>query len=160
METRKASYASLANIISRFVTHSLDLEGTILHAMLQSLVQTKPDVFIDSKTDYLESALKSLTTGLDDYSTDQRGDVGSWIRMTCAASLAQVITSLSPVSIWSDRSLKLLEIAIQFLAKQSVEKLDNVRVAAGVALEKILLHIKEAGTIPDRWEDISRIVLV
>lgn len=64
---------------------------------------------------------------LDDYSTDQRGDVGSWIRTAAITGLAD-LSERGPVN--------LLEV-VNGILKQGVEKLDNVREIAGRALRKI-----------------------
>ena len=68
--------------------------------------------------------------GLNDYSTDQRGDVGSWVRTVGTQGLAELCTLRAPPK-------ELLLRAINGLLKQGVEKLDNVREVAGQALEKI-----------------------
>ncbi len=73
-----------------------------------------------------EAALASLL----DYSTDQRGDIGSWARMAGVKTLALLCqdSHVSQPSVLS---------AMQGAVKQSVEKLDAVREVAGPALLRI-----------------------
>jgi hypothetical protein len=74
--------------------------------------------------------------GLEDYSTDQRGDVGSWIRITCAQSLPSIIRMGRRVEGRLDTAACLD--AVRGLLKLSIEKLETVRVAAGPAACKVL----------------------
>ncbi|ORY81205.1 armadillo-type protein, partial [Leucosporidium creatinivorum] len=81
----------------------------------------------------LSSALGSLIHGFTDYSTDQRGDVGSWVRLACISSVKSVLPHLAcsaPALLeqeWVDQ-------AVGALLKQAVERLDNVREKAGEVL--------------------------
>lgn len=78
-----------------------------------------------------ERILRTLTDALDDYTTDQRGDVGSWVRVASVKSLAKVLagaasqpnaTQLVPQDLFTP--------AIAGIAKQAFEKLDVVREAS------------------------------
>ena len=78
----------------------------------------------------------ALITGLSDYSTDQRGDVGSWIRIAALNALGETLamarlheTARIPQHIFED--------AIGGVVKQAVEKLEPVREAAALALAKL-----------------------
>jgi len=83
--------------------------------------------------------LAALTTALDDYTTDQRGDVGSWIRGTAIKSLASII---SGVSASPDALLfvpqEAFSAATAGIAKQAFEKLDVLREAATAAWAVLL----------------------
>lgn len=78
-----------------------------------------------------ERILRTLTDALDDYTTDQRGDVGSWVRVASVRSLAQVLAGAAA----QPNALQLVpqELftpAVAGIAKQAFEKLDVVREAA------------------------------
>lgn len=83
-----------------------------------------------------------LLNGLNDYTIDERGDVGSWIRITCVKGLASVSEQL--ISRFHGNVLsEYLPIphyhkAISGLLKQGVERLDQVRQDAGRAFMKLL----------------------
>ncbi|CUA72523.1 Tubulin-specific chaperone D [Rhizoctonia solani] len=81
----------------------------------------------------------TVILGFDDYTVDQRGDVGSWVRMAtlrAVASMSQAIfhnrfhlenfDEYLPPDLWHQ--------AIGGVLKQGVEKLDNVRAVAGEQL--------------------------
>ncbi|KAI0072860.1 TBCD protein [Panus rudis PR-1116 ss-1] len=89
--------------------------------------------------------LSSLQAGLEDYTIDERGDVGSWIRITCIKSLTDIailfLTNPSasqlpnfveyfPPDVYHE--------AIGGILKQGVERLDNVRQQAGIQIVRIL----------------------
>lgn len=69
-----------------------------------------------------------LTTCLDNYTVDSRGDVGSWIRMAACESLIPVCKHLTGE----------VKVTIGKLLRLSVEKMDRMRVAAGKTLCAII----------------------
>ncbi|KAJ3001452.1 hypothetical protein HKX48_002867, partial [Thoreauomyces humboldtii] len=81
----------------------------------------------------------ALLAGLDDYSTDSRGDVGSWVRQACIETLQRLaeLIALHPSfdalveTYWPTNTRMAVVGAI---AKQAVEKIDRMREAAGTAL--------------------------
>lgn len=78
----------------------------------------------------LDSVLSALRLGFTDYTSDQRGDVGSWVRISTLNAWASLIPSFYPSRL--DR-----QTADQIVAKMvklCLERLDNVREAAGTAL--------------------------
>ncbi|TFK74799.1 TBCD protein [Pluteus cervinus] len=89
------------------------------------------------------SLFEALQRGLEDYTSDERGDVGSWIRMACVqgltttsellisnASMIQGFGSYLPPGRYHD--------AIAGILKQGVERLDNVRQEAGNCIMRLL----------------------
>ncbi|WRT63818.1 uncharacterized protein IL334_000743 [Kwoniella shivajii] len=82
------------------------------------------------------SIIHSLITGLEDYTTDQRGDVGSWVRVESLSSLGRVVSSLDPPS---DHLMTadLLDKVLGGMIKQGVEKLESVRGESALALSRI-----------------------
>ncbi|KAG6896922.1 hypothetical protein C0992_005258 [Termitomyces sp. T32_za158] len=94
-------------------------------------------------TEVLASLFECLLNGLDDYSTDQRGDVGSWIRVACIQSLTTSIEVLTrnartilPFRAYLPPSV--LYSAVRGILKQGVERLDNVRQEAGECFLRLL----------------------
>ena len=85
----------------------------------------------------------SLMNGLDDYSTDERGDVGSWIRIACVKGLSEFIYTLLPRAALIPNFADYLPVtkfhdALGGILKQGVERLDNVRQQAGEQIMKLL----------------------
>jgi hypothetical protein len=88
----------------------------------------------------VQNVIRSLVNGLKDYSIDERGDVGSWIRIACIQSLGNIYDLASNASAnpeaWFPASL--LDEGFAGILKQGVERLDNVRHEAGVCVVKVL----------------------
>ncbi|KAH8114535.1 armadillo-type protein [Phellopilus nigrolimitatus] len=101
-----------------------------------------------SSLNTMNTIFKSFFTGLDDYTVNERGDVGSWARLACVKGLCLSLESLigeardlpSPSkSEWSttfpsfSRYLcpDTYHTAIGGILKQGVERLDNVRQSVG-----------------------------
>ena len=82
---------------------------------------------------------------LTDYTVDQRGDIGSWVRLAALAALRQYV--VQAVTAWpgvappgQEPLLTQVQLdgVIGGMAKQAVEKLDNVREVAGTCLGEVL----------------------
>lgn len=75
--------------------------------------------------------VNALIAALDDYTTDQRGDVGSWIRIAAIRALARVISNVAVEPAASTYiSQAAFTAAVAGVAKQAFEKLDVLREAA------------------------------
>jgi|SRR6266540_852097 len=89
--------------------------------------------------------------GLEDYSTDSRGDVGSWVREASMIGLLEFspliikLDSISTSKQWWNAELSIR--AFSNLLKQSVERIDRVRSCAGGVLLKMLYMKNEE----NRW---------
>lgn len=82
--------------------------------------------------------VRAFIKGLEDYSTDQRGDVGSWVRIASLDSIGRVLASLSPPSpLSSIVEPGIYDEVIGGLVKQGVEKLESVRSASALALARM-----------------------
>jgi hypothetical protein len=99
---------------------------------------------VDMSDDVVNSIYETLLGGLDDYSIDERGDVGSWIRIACI----QGLTSFSELLISNAKSIPSFDTyfppsnyhrAIAGILKQGVERLDNVRQEAGESFMRLLV---------------------
>jgi len=91
----------------------------------------------------MASLVRALLQGLEDYSIDERGDVGSWVRL---ASI-QGLTTVARLLFANSKCLPNFEdylppsIYIQIVSgvlKQGVERLDNVRQEAGKQFMELL----------------------
>ncbi|GFP94995.1 tubulin-folding cofactor d [Phtheirospermum japonicum] len=92
----------------------------------------------------------SLFKALDDYSTDNRGDVGSWVREAamdglerCAYILCKQFEktdgpSGNQISPYFDASLA--DELVGGIVKQAVEKMDKIRESAAMILQRILYN--------------------
>lgn len=84
---------------------------------------------------------EALFKGLDDYTADQRGDVGSWIRMACVRGVSSLLLSLldsSTTAEWIDQAV--YHRAVGRILKLAAERLDVVRKVAGEALKPIVMR--------------------
>lgn len=89
--------------------------------------------------------------GLEDYSIDHRGDVGSWIREACMQGLAEMIPLVAQLDLSYETSERYLseEDQNQVLAKllqQSVEKIDKMRASAAASIIKIIYARTDTST--------------
>ncbi|EPS73351.1 hypothetical protein M569_01400, partial [Genlisea aurea] len=94
-----------------------------------------------------DDVMYSLFKALDDYSTDNRGDVGSWVREAamngleiCTYILCKKKTSKENDSCCSLYDVDLACEVVSLLAKQAVEKMDKLRESAARILLRILYN--------------------
>ncbi|GAA5936493.1 hypothetical protein JCM3775_000835 [Rhodotorula graminis] len=85
----------------------------------------------EAEPSLLPSTLDTLLLGLTDYTTDQRGDVGSWVRTATVAALSALVRA------GVVREQGVVDRAVAGMAKLGVERLDGVREAAGRALMEV-----------------------
>lgn len=88
--------------------------------------------------------MNSLELCFTDYSTDQRGDVGSWVRTATMDLVNYLLPCISRLdSTVSDQQPYLhIDTTTHFIAallKQSVERIDKVRSNAGKVLGDLIL---------------------
>ncbi|KAJ2757077.1 hypothetical protein GGI19_000318 [Coemansia pectinata] len=84
------------------------------------------------------AAVGALLGGLHDRTVDNRGDVGSWVRHQCLCSLQRLLAAdlRVLVNVHGDRDL-----ALRLLGRilhAATEKIDRLRVSAGLLLESFL----------------------
>ena len=83
--------------------------------------------------------LPALLAAMDDYCTDNRGDVGSWVREAAMAELPHTLCALLGASAPGRPAPGgLCASCVCALLKQAAEKIDRVRVAAASALAELL----------------------
>ncbi|GJE97138.1 tubulin folding cofactor D C terminal domain-containing protein [Phanerochaete sordida] len=103
----------------------------------------------------------ALLTGLEDYTADERGDVGSWVRIACVRGLTSAIELLVGAALRTrdfERYLPSAKFhaAVGGILKQGVERLDNVRQQAGEQLLRLLALPPPARADGERWAVASR----
>ena len=85
----------------------------------------------------------ALISGLDDYTVDERGDVGSWVRIASIQGLTSVSVTLLTLAKTDTAYIEyipasLYQKAIAGILKQGVGRLDNVRQHAGESIHCLL----------------------
>ncbi|XP_053850363.1 tubulin-specific chaperone D isoform X1 [Vidua macroura] len=111
--------------------------------------------------DNVDQIYATLLTGVTDYTTDSRGDVGGWVREAAMTSLMEVTLLL----VQNEAELIHASICKQimcWLAQQSAEKIDKFRAHAGSVFLSLLHfdhppvphipHREELERIFPRWE--------
>jgi hypothetical protein len=93
----------------------------------------------DLDADHMCGVIDVLDGGLDDYTMDERGDVGSLVRMACIQGLTTTFEALFRVSGSVPEFANYLPAqkyhnVIARILRQGVERLDNVRQIAGECL--------------------------
>ncbi|KAH8924896.1 ARM repeat-containing protein [Atractiella rhizophila] len=73
-------------------------------------------------------AVPLFLEGLKDYTSDRRGDVGSWVRSACLEGLRVLV----PLMLKSEQSLQqdMLDTIVGNVLKHTLEKIDTVRIVA------------------------------
>lgn len=102
--------------------------------------QSLTDIFVNLSegwsqslgTDLVEQIWKCLLDGMEDYTNDARGDVGSWIRIVCMQSFCRLIELLTkyPCANRVYLSQTTFDEICASLAKQMTERIDSVRTEA------------------------------
>lgn len=112
------------------------------------------------------SILTAFNDGLADYTTNERGDVGSWVRVACVHGVCNMFQALlraaHSIPAFSEYvPPEIYHRSIAGILKQGVERLDNVRQAVGeVFLVLATLPYEELGIHEwEQWELHERKVL-
>lgn len=112
-------------------------------AIPKIVVRVAQDLERHLPPDTVRALVDALDNGLDDYTTDERGDVGSWIRIACIQGLTSIIETLFVVSKNLPNFATILPAhryhhIVGRVLGQGVERLDNVRQIAGESFTRIL----------------------
>ncbi|KAL5524601.1 hypothetical protein ACEPAF_9741 [Sanghuangporus sanghuang] len=133
VEARRNAYTSMAAIVDR--------------------VAGRLDNYISS--DMMNNIWKAFFVGVEDYTANERGDVGSWVRLSCIQGLCCMLEALvnstrsskkQLTRTWAESSvtfskylpLDVYHKAIGMILKQGVERLDNVRQCVGRFFPRLL----------------------
>ncbi|SNX81662.1 related to Tubulin-folding cofactor D [Melanopsichium pennsylvanicum] len=107
----------------------------------------------------LQKVIASMLTGLEDYSMDQRGDVGSWVRLSCIAGLRELLTLLSRqevgTGLWLPEAT--FQLAIAAMWKQAAERIDHVRHTAGTSVLAVYHAYEQSEGIKPLGYDIVKL---
>ncbi|KAM0790396.1 hypothetical protein ACM66B_003278 [Microbotryomycetes sp. NB124-2] len=107
---------------------------------LKSLADISVKHIIDLDAARLEQAFAIIQSGLRDYTSDQRGDVGSWVRIAALDALPNLVVTAS----YHDRlNQDELDFVVAGALKQAVEPLDNVREAAVRCLATVARNVTD-----------------
>ncbi|KAH6563065.1 hypothetical protein BASA60_010851 [Batrachochytrium salamandrivorans] len=130
------------------VYNDAEARRNAIHALTSISLKYNRQLIQDLPDGCLGTIITTLLAGTEDYSTDSRGDVGSWIREASIHGLVQVLTLVSLIESEASSNIgKPILSAIDSstrrdivanLCLQSVEKIDRLRGAAGVALHSLL----------------------
>ncbi|KAJ1303413.1 hypothetical protein OPQ81_011604 [Rhizoctonia solani] len=116
IEARRNCITSLSQIVVKMIGSPLMLPSSTLKRMYETVL-----------------------SGFEDYTVDQRGDVGSWVRIATLRAIASISQAIFHNRLRLERFEEYLppdlwHQAIGGVLKQGVERLDNVRVVAGEQL--------------------------
>jgi len=97
----------------------------------------------DLGAEHMCEVIDILDDGLDDYTMDERGDVGSWARIACIQGLTSIFEALFRVSgnvteFASYLPARKYHHVVARILRQGAERLDNVRQIAGECLLRLL----------------------
>lgn len=98
----------------------------------------------------------ALISGLEDYTTDERGDVGSWVRIASIQGLTSVSVTLLTLAKSENTYIEyipanLYQKAVAGILTQGVGRLDNVRQHAGDSILHLLECPLPAVDDPNPW---------
>jgi len=124
---------------------------------------TTTEIFSVIDKEMFQRVMKSLVDGLDDYTVDERGDVGSWVRISSIKALGSItqLVMRSPLNDWLPRDLYLETWA--GLLKQGAERLDNVRAEVGRQILQLLLLVQsrehDTRWVPQGYELMKKLFM-
>lgn len=126
---------SLVESQSTHRTINVEIRRNAMESMANAILtlQDKVDLILEGFMS--RAVLKAMLAGLDDYTIDARGDVGSWVRLACLTGLRKVLDFLVKTS--SQSMLKwvkqdLFDSICAGCCKQMIERIDLVRSHATV----------------------------
>lgn len=123
-------------VLSQEITKNVDVEvrrnsATSLAALPKRVLREQVD-----------DVLQSLVSGMADYATDDRGDVGSWVREASMISACKVIGIVFGEDLQNDKlpldtasTKKLLMCVLHGIMRQCCSRIDRTRGVAGAALK-------------------------
>ncbi|CAG9802319.1 unnamed protein product [Chironomus riparius] len=101
--------------------------------------------FEDLTDEELKDIFECLLKALEEYTIDNRGDIGAWVRESSMNVLYQLTISSPPERLMAD----IVHNIMSGLAQQSVEKIDRTRAIAGKLFHSLLYHEPKIPNIKD-----------
>ncbi|KAG8991349.1 hypothetical protein FRB94_014621 [Tulasnella sp. JGI-2019a] len=133
---------------------NIDARQNAFDALPKILTELGASLSRDLQPLLVNRIFEVFLAGLDDYTTDQRGDVGSWLRMSSIRGAVSVVTlyrqltqDLDSPEAWLPS--KLFRDIVAGIFKQAAERLDNVRQVAVDGIVGLLQCEPMDG--PGRW---------
>lgn len=109
-----------------------------MHSLTRILQSFRKSIVSDPKNLIVfQSAVNTYVIGMDDYSYDSRGDVGSWIRDASMHGIKLVLDIAKSKNVPLAPTVR--EELVGFLVLSCLEKIDRLRETAGTILTDILL---------------------
>ncbi|KAF8955289.1 TBCD protein [Flammula alnicola] len=135
---------------------NIETRRSCLQAIPRIMTLVSPHLASLMSSDTVHDLVAALLAGLEDYTIDERGDVGSWVRIVCIQGLTRISELLfrTAESIPDFERYLPPETYISIAAgllKQGVERLDNVRQTAGVCFMTLLNTPLPLVDRADRW---------
>lgn len=152
VEARRNCYQSMHEILAKVIENLPERMQYLLDLIWVNLTYGT-----GLEADRIICLFDSLLIGLNDYSVDERGDVGSWIRMAAVDGLTTVSSLLLSHARFIPNFAQYLppdkfHAAVGGILKQGVERLDNVRQHAGQHFLRLLeLPLPETAN-PQGWQ--------
>ncbi|KAJ2062662.1 hypothetical protein GGI17_002270 [Coemansia sp. S146] len=131
----RADFEMLCNLITEGVTVEIRRDAALALGQFSQRALGQCGKMCDGD---ILAAVGALLGGLHDRTVDNRGDVGSWVRHQCLCSLQRLFAADLRVlaNVHGDRDL-----ALRLLGRilhAATEKIDRLRVSAGLLLESFL----------------------
>ncbi|CAK9785549.1 ARM repeat-containing protein [Cutaneotrichosporon oleaginosum] len=137
-EAMAPALGALLGLLEPAAKADVETRRNAVRSLADLAVQTAGAELILDATDFARVVV-ALTKALEDYATDQRGDVGSWVRAAAVCALSRVLVAAAscprPLDLVSQDAFAA---ATGGMAKQALEKLDVVRGAATAAWGDLL----------------------
>ncbi|UZJ54940.1 hypothetical protein CBS101457_004260 [Exobasidium rhododendri] len=143
----------LVQPLSPLLAHNVETRRNAFESVVDAILGLRESVDALLEPSTSELVFKVLLAGLEDYTTDARGDVGSWIRLSCLSGMRRLLqflltTSKKSIKHWLDQSL--FDRVIATYCKQMIEQIDNVRAQAAMELFCIASYFS-----PSEQRDLS-----
>ncbi|KAK9503730.1 hypothetical protein O3M35_010231 [Rhynocoris fuscipes] len=119
-----------------------------LTAVCSSVGISDPDIKKSCQAHVLDILL-CFTEGLTDYTKDDRGDTGAWVREACMSglqTLLQLVSKEAPELLTEE----VVRITMCRISQQAVERIDRTRALAGTVFSTLLHNVPEIPYIPER----------
>lgn len=122
-------FTKISNLTFRFVV-GYDDQLRHFKLILNGLYMLYFVFIADLSNDMLQNIYDAFLTGLKEYTQDNRGDIGAWMRessMTSLQTITLLLNKLHPEFLTPE----LLTRVMTGIAQQAVEKIDRTRALAG-----------------------------
>lgn len=140
--------SAIVDVLSRELSRSKDVE--VRRNCGLSLGRLPQKVLVERVVDILDA----LCTGMNDYTTDERGDIGSWVReasMISASKLVECIYDGLPETEYAKfvgETDEVLFRVLKCVLQQCCSRIDRTRVVAGKTLSTFCKVLTKSEPVP------------